>query len=176
MTDREETPDEWHIVYTEPKGEERVVSALCRLGVASFLPKMKQDRVLRHTRKYSRPKFKTVEAVMFPRYVFVAAEAVDLTAVDGINGVLKRDGQWARIPNAVVEDLRAAMDMGLFDSTREKRAIFTPGQDVMIDDGPLAGLAAKVKRAISGQDAEVLVDLLGRSTLVRVELEMIKAA
>jgi transcriptional antiterminator RfaH len=176
MNETSSATGDWHIVYTEPRGEERVVLALDRMGVATFLPKIKQDRVLRHTRKYKRPKIKTVEAVMFPRYVFVAADTVDLAEVDGIDGVLKRDGWWARIPNAVVEDLRVAVDMGLFDSTREKRAIFTPGQDVRIDEGPFAGLAAKVKRALAGQDAEVLVDLLGRSTLVRVELEMIKAA
>jgi transcription antitermination factor NusG len=172
MSREHSDPSEWHIVYTEPKGEERVVAALSRMGVPTFLPKIKQDRVLRHTRKYARPKFKTVVAVMFPRYVFVAANGADLTSVDGINGVLKRDGQWARVPNNLVEDLRVAVDMGLFDSTREKRSIFSPGQDVRIEEGPFAGLAAKVKRAMTGQDA----DLLGRSTLVRVELERIKAA
>lgn len=169
-------PAEWHIVYTEPKGEERVALSLSRAGVPVFLPKMKQDRVLRHTRKYKRPKFKTIESVMFPRYVFVAADRVDLIEVDGVNGVLRRDGRWARIPNTLVEDLKVAVDMGLFDSTREKRAIFTPGQDVRIEEGPFAGLAAKVKKALSGQDAELLVDLLGRSTLVRIELDIIKAA
>lgn len=169
-------PVEWHIVYTEPKGEERVALSLARANVPVFLPKMKQDRVLRHTRKYKRPKFKTIEAVMFPRYVFVAADRVDLIEVDGVNGVLRRDGRWARIPNTLVQDLMAAVDMGLFDSTREKRAIFSPGQDVRIEEGPFAGLAAKVKKALSGQDAELLVDLLGRSTLVRVELDIIKAA
>jgi transcription antitermination factor NusG len=171
-----EPPAEWHIVYTEPKGEERVALALSRAGVPVFLPKMKQDRILRHTRKYKRPKFKTVEAVMFPRYVFVAADRVDLSGIDGVNGILRRDGRWARIPDALVEDLRVAIDMGLFDSTRDKRAIFAPGQDVRIEEGPFAGLAAKVKKALSGQDAELLVDLLGRSVLVRVELDMIKAA
>lgn len=176
MNGESEAPGDWHIVYTEPKGEERVTSALARMGVASFLPKLKQDRVLRHTRKYIRPKFKTVETAMFPRYVFVAADAVDLTEVDGVNGVLRRDGRWARVSNALVEDLRVAVDMGLFNSTREKRAIFTAGQDVRIEEGPFAGLAAKVKKALTGQDAEILVDLLGRSTLVRVELDMIKAA
>lgn len=169
-------PSEWHIVYTDPKGEERVMLALSRIGVPTFLPKRKEDRVLRHTRKYKTPKFKTVETVMFPRYVFVAADRVDLAEVDGVNGVLRRDGRWARIPDAVVEDLKAAVDMGLFDSTRDRRAIFKPGQDVRIEEGPFAGLAAKVRKALSGQDAEVLVDLLGRSTLVRVDLETIKAA
>jgi transcription antitermination factor NusG len=167
---------EWHIVYTEPKGEERVALALSGIGIPVFVPKMKQDRILRHTRKYKRPKFKTVETVMFPRYVFVAADRVDLMEVDGVNGILRRDGRWARIPGALVEDLKVAADMGLFDRTRDKRAIFEPGQDVRIDDGPFAGIAAKVKKALSGQDAEVLIDLLGRSTLVRVDLDMIKAA
>jgi transcriptional antiterminator RfaH len=167
---------EWHIVYTEPKGEERVVLALSRIGVPVFLPKMKEDRVLRHTRKYKTPKFRTVEAVMFPRYVFVAADRIDLTEVDGVNGILRRDGRWARVPDATIEDLRVAAGMGLFDRTRGKRAIFEPGQDVRIEEGPLAGIAAKVKRAVSGRDAELLIDLLGRSTLVRVDLHMIKAA
>jgi transcriptional antiterminator RfaH len=169
-------PSEWHIVYTEPKGEERVALSLSRTGVPVFVPKMKEDRILRHTRKYKRPKFTTVETVMFPRYVFVAADRVDLLEVDGVNGILKRDGRWARIPDATIEDLRVAVDMGLFDRTRDKRAIFSPGQDVRIEEGPLAGLAAKVRKAMSGQDAELLVDLLGRSTLVRVDLDIIKAA
>jgi transcription antitermination factor NusG len=169
-------PAEWHILYTEPKGEERVVCALSRIGVPVFLPKIKQDRVLRHTRKYKKPKFKTIETAMFPRYVFAAADRADLRDIDGVNGILRRDGMWARIPNALIEDLRVAIDMGLFDKTREKRAIFAPGQDVSIEEGPFAGLSAKVKKALTGRDAEVLIDLLGRSTLVRVELDMIKAA
>ncbi len=171
-----ENVEEWHIVYTEPKGEERVVRALGRMGVPVFLPKIKHDCVLRHTRKYKRPKFKTVEIAMFPRYVFVAADRIDLSDVDGVNGVLRRDGRWARIPDTLVEDLRVAMDMGLFDQTREKRAIFSAGQDVRLEGGPFAGLSAKVKKALTGQHAEVLIDLLGRSTLVRVDLDMIKAA
>ncbi|BCJ90322.1 transcriptional antiterminator [Terrihabitans soli] len=169
-------PKEWHILYTEPKGEEGVALALSKSGVPVFLPKIKRDRVLRHTRKYKTPKYKTVEAVMFPRYVFAAADRIDLSEVDGVNGVLRRDGKWARISNDVIEDLRVAIDLGLFDSTRDKKAIFKPGQDVVIEEGPFAGLGAKVKKALSGQDAEILVDLLGRSTLVRVDLDLIKAA
>jgi transcription antitermination factor NusG len=170
------SPAEWHVLFTEPKSEERVAAALTRLGIASYLPKIKQERVLRHTRKYKRPKTRTIEAVMFPRYVFAAAVAADFAAVDGVTGVLKQDGSWARLPDARIEELRVAVDMGLFDSTRDRRAIFRPGEDVRIEDGPLAGLPAKVKKALSGQGAEVLIDLLGRSTLVRVELDMLRAA
>lgn len=176
MSEPSETAAEWHIVYTQPKGEERVVTALSRMGVPVFLPKIRQDRVLRHTRKYKKPKFQTVEMAMFPRYVFVAADRTDLMGIDGVTSILRRDGTWARISNALVEDLRVAMDMGLFDKTRDRRAVFAPGQDVRIEEGPFAGVSAKVRKALNGQDAEVLVDFLGRATLVRVELDMIKAA
>ena len=172
---------DWHVVYTHPKCEAKAAAGLRRAGFGVFCPVMKIDRKLRHRRKGGRAVTRTIEVVMFPRYLFVRFEPgctfFGLRGVMHVESVLMSDPMTpARVPDAVIEDLRVAMDMGLFDAVKERKPIFKPGTDVRIEEGPFEGFTAVVKRALAGQTAEVLLEILGSPRVLRIGLEQLRAA
>lgn len=168
-------PAEWFIVYTlKPK---KVIEELDDLSVHHFRAMMKVERLMRRTRKYANPKTEIVEDPMFPGYLFVGAGLVDPKYIDGVLGALMAsETAYYRLPNKIIEDLKAAIDLGLFDKKKALREIFKPGSDVRIEDGPFIGFPGKVKKAMSGLRAEVLVDIFGRPTPVVLDLGQLKAA
>jgi transcriptional antiterminator RfaH len=172
---------DWYVIYTYPKCEAKAAEALRRAGFGVFCPLMKIDRKLRHRRKGGRAMTRTVEAVMFPRYLFVrfgeGCSFFGLRQIPGVESVLMSNPLTpARVPDSVVEDLRVAVDMGLFDAVREKKPVFRPGTDVRIEEGPFEGFTAVVRQAMAGKTAEVLIELLGSPRVLRIGLEALRAA
>lgn len=168
------TPAAWHVVYTESQMETRIIRAMDDIGVHTFRPMIKVERKLRHTRKFVRPRTRIVERPLLPNYLFIEADVVDLRDIKGVERGLKSGEGFARIPNSQIEKIQVSIDMGLFDHLINTRPIFVAGTDIRIEEGPFAGFPGKVQKALSGEMAEVLVQMFGRSTLIRLSLEQIR--
>lgn len=172
------TPKFWNVVYT--LAAKRVMDQLDGLGVHYYRAMMKTDRVKRRTRRYANPKKEMIESPMFPGYMFVEEDKLDLKSVDGVMGVLMASEETcSRVSNADIVDLRKAIEAGKFDRTKIMREVFRPGTLVRIEDGPFMGFPGTVTKALAGKRARVDVMIFGQETPIEIELthlSQIKAA
>ncbi len=168
----------WHVVMTNIKCEFRAKMGLQARGFAVYLPVEK--RIVRHARRKEKRVFP-----LFRRYLFVAFDierdewyepirstdgVADLLCYPRIPATRNADAQWIplQVPPAQIETLRRKEAAGDFDYTNPRSA-FTPGEKVRVAHGALAGLDAIVHATPPNKRVELLLDLLGRKTVVKLE-------
>lgn len=176
--DKGSLPKEWFIVYS---GMVPKVQDECdRLGLHWYYPMYTRRWTPKHAKKYANPKQVEIESPLFPGYLFLAAgKGVDPNDLSYISGVLETEpNKYARIPNAYIEELQEAISRGEFDDAKGLREVFSPGQLVVVTNPEHAfcGLSAKIEKAMSGRQAEALMNIFGRVTKVSIALQDLEAA
>ena len=172
----------WHVVMTNIKCEFRAKLGLEARGFAVYLPVEK--RIVRHARRKT-----TRLAPLFKRYLFVAFDIEHdewyepIRTTDGVADLLcyprispaarngrNADLQWIplQVPTMQIETLRRKEAAGEFDYSNPAAA-FSPGEKVRVAHGALAGFSAIVKATPPNKRVELLLDLLGRKTVVKLE-------
>lgn len=142
-----EPGQEWHAIYTAPRGEFRLAESLTVRGVAVYLP-VYGVATGRAGREVERP--------YLPRYLFAAFGEGNFPPLD------RQDGRWIcdpdtlrplRIPRHHIEALAGMV----FKAAAEaQEPTFAVGQGVAIAEGPLAGLRGSVA-ALDAFRVKVLV-------------------
>ena len=168
----------WHVVMTNIKCEFRAKMGLAARGFPVYLPVEK--RIVRHARRKEKRVFP-----LFRRYLFVAFDIErdewyePIRSTDGVADLLcyprlpatrNADAQWIplRVPDAEIEALRRKETTGEFDYTNPACA-FSPGEKVRVAHGALAGFNAIVHATPPNKRVELLLDLLGRKTVVKLD-------
>src|SRR5215471_1157084 len=100
--------ERWYAVHTLPFAEARAEHQLRRQEFQTFQPK--QHRTIRHARK-----LRTVEAPLFPRYLFIVLDLDrhqwrSVNGTFGVSRLVMRGDQPHPVPHGVVEALIAAAD------------------------------------------------------------------
>ena len=180
----------WHIVYTNPRSEERAVRGLTRRGIKSWQATFRAKVYLR--RRVLGPKGRIVQKVpvvlkraLFPRYLFIELtnrhSFEQVREVDGIADFirLRSDGSPAIVSLKQIEDLQVSIDMGGFDVSDEEPALFKAGTDVMIATGSYAGFPAKVARTVpldgpADRTVQILARLFGYDVPLTMPLDRIR--
>ena len=89
----------WRLLYTKPRAEVWAEINLRRQGFMTLLPRIRQ-----------RAQF----SPLFPRYIFVGHEAgqrvASLTSTLGVQYVVRCGAEAARVPLAIIDEIRARMD------------------------------------------------------------------
>ncbi len=162
----------WYVVHTQAAAEGKASANLALQRYQTFLPRYRKQR--RHARRID-----TVLAPLFPRYLFVH---LDLDAepwhrVNGTFGVVSLvsfDERPTAVPDAVVEALRARCDgAGIMDLDEPE---FSRGQELRIEDGPMANLIGLFEKMASDRRVVLLVEMLGRAMRVAVPYGAVRAA
>lgn len=160
----------WYCVRTKPKSEHLAARNL--QGFANldevFCPRIRYEKSTR------RGKVWFVEA-LFPGYIFARFDlAADLRAVNassGVTGVLRFSDEYPQISNDYIADLRLEFP----EEENEIRVIepeIEEGDEVILTEGPMAGMHTIVTRLLSGQDrVRVLLDWLGEEREAVVSLQ-----
>jgi transcription antitermination factor NusG len=161
---------DWFCIRSNIKCERKARDGLLRKGFDVYLPTFKEERRIRRSNEW-----RTIELVTFPRYLFFAftdgLSWFDVRSTDGVESVLCGAGRApVRVPDAELEELQIAHDMGLFDNMRARGPIFEPGVHVTIRGGPFEGYDGVVRDSKAGRYADVLMDILGKQTPVRVSI------
>ena len=168
----------WHVVMTNIKCEFRAKMGLAAKGFPVYLPV--EQRIVRHARRKEKRVFP-----LFRRYLFVAFDierdewyepirstdgVADLLCYPRIPATRNADAQWIplQVPNAQIEALRRKEAAGDFDYTNPASA-FHVGEAVRVAQGALVGLSAIVHATPPNKRVELLLDLLGRKTVVKLE-------
>jgi len=162
----------WYVVCARPHAETRAFVHLKRQGFQTFLPLYR--KTIRHARQ-----FRTVNAPLFPRYLFVALnlDRDRWRSVNGTFGVsrLIMEGERPKsIRSGVVEHLIVATDpYGLVLAAPDLK----PGEKVRFASGPFAGLVGELLALDDDGRVRVLLEVMGAQIPVRTHrLGMVSAA
>lgn len=156
----------WYCARTKPKHEHiAAVNVSRNLGLEVFLPRLRLERATQ------RGIVRVIEP-LFPCYVFVRCVLEDrlneIRYTTGISSLLHFGDRIPAVPDAVVEELRECVEAE--EPMRIVNNRLSRGTSVVLADGAFAGMSAFVLRALPARHrVQVLLDILGRATLVEVD-------
>lgn len=142
---------DWYVVHTKPKREELAESSLERLGVETFFPQLKEDRIIRRRRQ-------TSVGPLFPGYLFARFDlqrqfrAVNFAG--GVHRLVTFGPQLAAVDETVIGSLRSRLEDGY---VVVRPAPLLPGQPVRITAGPLRGIEAVFDQPMRGSERVVVL-------------------
>jgi transcription antitermination factor NusG len=146
----------WHVVYTMPNNERKVVSRITDMGIESYLPLQKVIRQWRDRKK-------KLEVPLFPNYVFVKVdeprrgslmsirELVGFVSI-GKKPVVVKEEEILAIQHATNQDLRVVPE--------EK---FCEGKKVRIGYGQFSGLEGTIVQKNGNTRLIITIEGLGRA-------------
>jgi transcriptional antiterminator RfaH len=160
------TLQRWFLIFTKPAGEQTAKTHLERQGYRVYYPRL-QCPILRRGRWSERI------VALFPRYLFVQLDTrrqslAPVRSTVGVSCVVCFGQETAPVSDALVEDLigRADPASGFHRLATGRR--LEPGARVNVIAGAFEGLNGVFERAAGGERVVVLLNLLGRTTPVRV--------
>lgn len=158
----------WYAVNTKPHQEDLAELTLQRLGVETFCPQLKQNKAIGQRRL-------TVTDPLFPGYLFARFDLdTHYRAVNyarGVRKVVSFGPDPAIVDADMIETIKSRLEDGY---VTVQRPLFTPGQAVRIQEGPLEGLEAIFVQEMSDQQRVVLLlQALSYQARVVVDLECI---
>jgi transcriptional antiterminator RfaH len=145
------TDSNWFALHTKPRREKFASTNVCRLGVESFLPRLKTERLENGVAR-------TIIKPLFPGYFFARFCPVDsFESVKAARGVLQVVSS-GRIPIAVPEDvIREIQDRIEEDGLIKIRPRgLAPGMRVAIQSGPFEGMMGRVERELDNRKRVVI--------------------
>ena len=163
----------WYLVHTKPRKERVAEQNLQRQGYEVYLPLIQQPR---------RQRSHWIEAIdpLFPRYLFVHLQPGydnigPIRYTTGVHNLVRFTAEPAVVPDHVIESLKQATDhnTGLH---HPQTPLFKPGDKVIIDEGPLAGLSAILLAETGEERVVILLEMLGRENRVTVERNLLRLA
>jgi transcriptional antiterminator RfaH len=160
---------DWYAVHTKPHQEDVAELNLQRLGVETFFPRLKQDKVLRRRRQ-------SVTGPLFPGYLFARFNLdTHYRAVNYAQGV-RRMVTFGAAPVSVAEEVIDSIKSRACDGyVTMQPPSFKPGQVVRIHEGPLRGLEAVFEQEMSDhQRVVLLLQTLSYSARIVVNLEYVE--
>lgn len=173
MTEPLPTVLRWYVVQTHAHAEAKAAWHLARQGYLTYLPRYRKRR--RHARRVEE-----VAAPLFPRYLFIAANAAAerwraIQSTVGVARLVCNGDTPAAVGAGVIEALRAREDArGLIALDTGPR--FAPGEPVRILDGAFAACLGLFESMTDRERVAILLDLLGRKVRVVLNADCVAAA
>lgn len=163
----------WVVIWSESRAEKKVERRIAALGLSPWLP------TIRERHRWS-DRWQEVVRPLFPGYLFARAGAADwhnVLRTPGVLSVVKRQGRPALLTNAFVMGLRDAIERKGVELTSVPAAVeFDPGDEVIVQDGPLKGVRGVVREQRSGRQLVVWVDEVGRGVAFTIGRALVKPA
>jgi transcriptional antiterminator RfaH len=155
----------WYCVRTKPKNEHLAAAGLTKnLGIEVYYPRLRIERLTQ------RGMVRVVEP-LFPGYLFAhCALNYSIDAVRHVAGVSSLVHFGRGIPvieESVIEELKESFQ---HEESVQAADPLQPGSEVRIGSGAFLGLSGMVVRLMPAkQRVQILLDLLGRSTVAEVD-------
>lgn len=154
----------WYVVHTKPRQELLALENLERQGYCCYLPQLK------HKRPKAR-KLVIIEEPMFPRYLFIGADAAFhkkgtsyIRSTKGVHELVRFGSEPAQIHFDLLN--------GIFEREQAQHSQpsepFQIGDSVRVIDGPLAGLESIYQAQTGDERSMILLKLLNRPVKVQV--------
>ena len=156
------TSEQWFALRVKSRAEKVVATMAKNKGFDEFLP------VYKSSRSWS-DRTKVVELPLFPGYVFcrlIAERRLPLLTIPGALHLVGIGKTPVPIDDAEIAAIRRAVESGL---VAEPWPFLQVGQEVRLEEGPLAGLEGILVEASKENRIVVSVTLLQRSVAVAIE-------
>ncbi len=158
---------EWFVLTVAPGSDKAVDRALAQGGVERWMPLEKPTRRSRNGIARQPEEQPAMRGYLFIRIASHADHWHGILTVEGVAGVL---GGWERpwpVSEREITDLRRFFGLSPKERKREiarRRQAVAPlgaGDEVMVTDGPMAGMKGKVERRADCFSMRVILDLFG---------------
>jgi len=164
------TPD-WYVAYTKPKSESMAKVNLVQQGFEVYLPLFKK---FKKTEQGAVAQFEP----MFPRYLFFRCSELQqslstVRSTKGVNHLVRFGFEPARLQDAMVALIRD-MESSRNEITISQASSFRAGQSVRLKHTALGNVEGLI-HSVGTQRIAVLLEILGRPTVVQVEHHQIEA-
>jgi transcription antitermination factor NusG len=160
--------EKWYALYTRPRAEKLVFSRLIEESIETFLPLQKTFRIWSDRKKL-------VERPLLPSYIFVKTNKKNYPKVYKVNGVVKFvsfEGQPVSIPQRQIDNLKLLINSNAeIEVSSEK---FSPGDNVEVINGALAGLTGELIRIGSKNRVVVRIDRLDQNLILKIPKAFLK--
>ena len=158
----------WAAAQLQPQRDTLALHFLRQAGFETYAPRLRERRTVQGRKVVKTP-------LLFPAYAFVFIR-LQWSAARWCPGVIRlvMDGAApARVPDAVIDEIRAREVAGLIELP--KPAVARLGDAVKILRGPFEGKLAIYAGMKPRQRVEVLLSLLGSSQRVTVAADAVEA-
>jgi transcriptional antiterminator RfaH len=154
----------WYVVHTKPRQELVALENLERQGYCCYLPQFK-------LKKPKARKLIVIDEPMFPRYLFIGADALFekkgtsfIRSTKGVHELVRFGTEPAEIKFELLK--------GIFDRVQAQHSSpsepFQMGDCVRVVDGPLAGLETIYQAQTGEERSMILLKLLNRPVQVQI--------
>jgi transcription antitermination factor NusG len=176
MRDRDATSarvEGWFVVWTESRAEKQVAARLGARGFDAWLPSARE----RH--RWS-DRWREVVMPLFPGYLFARgnrSNVAQLLRTPGVLTLVKRAGSPVVLADDYVVALRHAVEAS--GSTAERvdaPVVYDVGDEVVVQDGPLAGVRGVVKESRGGRRLLIWIEEIGRGVVFTIGSAQVHAA
>lgn len=173
--DRSQSPgDGWFVVWTASRAERRVESRMAAQGLEPWLPKTTE------LRRWS-DRWKEVVLPLFPGYLFVRAELSNLPSILRTPGVITvvKSGEVhkpALLSDGFIASLRTAIETCGGSPVPSDDVHYSPNDEVIVSEGPLAGLRGIVQEVRGGRRLVVWIEHIGRGVAFTIGSALVSIA
>jgi transcriptional antiterminator RfaH len=154
----------WYVIHTKPRQEQRALLNLEQQGYECFLP-------LLATEKLQQGALTVVNEPLFPRYVFVRLDTGEsarswgpIRSTKGVSRLVTFGTEPAKAPESLIETLRTQSKI----MSEQPQRLFSPGQRLLVTDGPFSGIEAVYQMSDGESRVMVLIELLSKPTQLKV--------
>lgn len=163
----------WFVVWTAARAEKQVEVRIAAQGLEPWLPKITERR------RWS-DRWRDVVSPLFPGYLFARGHQAQLHSVlrtPGVVSIVKNGGRPAVLSDAFVASLRRAIDTpGVAASPVTERLSYAVDDEVIVREGPLAGLRGIVQHVRSGRRLVVWIEQVGRGVAFTIGATLVSPA
>ncbi len=157
--------ERWYAVHTKARQEQLASEHLERQGFNVYLPLMRAAR-------RRRGRWKSLVEPMFPGYLFVKIDIHDqdvspIRSTCGVIRMVRFGEQLQPVPESIVKALSDCQPDR--ESPIDPSALFRPGDEVTIVEGPFTGLRAIFEAKTGEERVCILLDILGRTNRIAVD-------
>lgn len=163
----------WFVVWAESRAEKKVEKRLAALGLVPWLP------VVTERHRWS-DRWRDVEIPLFPGYLFAQASKADwhqILRTPGVLTVVREGGKPALLADSFVRGLRDAIGReGAAPEAVSEEMDYTPGDEVIVQEGVLQGVRGIVRERRNGRQLVVWVAEIGRGVAFTIGAALVKVA
>ena len=139
---------QWHVIFTNPKQEDRADSNLRAWGVETLHPKLRTHRLNTFT---GAPTY--ITKPLFPRYLFakfnVGKQLAKISFTRGVHHVVSFGGQPVSVDEEIIQTVNSRIDKSGFVKMDEE---LKEGDKVVIKAGPLRDFQGIFERQLKDND------------------------
>ena len=172
VTMSKKSNNQWYVLTSKPREEQRAFDNLAGQGYDVFLPKV--SRVKKRQGKQT-----VALEPLFPNYLFIRLDehAANFNAVRSTRGVgsFVRFGLYPTVMNeALIDQLKADTSEGEAPKSLDELLKLSAGDNLDITEGPFKGLQAIYKAKDGLERSIILINLLGQQNEVVIENKLIE--